>query len=242
MPNRSGGGLPIWNFYDKSADGSKTATCNYCRRQLSFKSTITNLKAHLKQKHISAYNLFLNCSKPETSTTRSENVVLHEENGGVGSNITTSGGGGDGGGSANSGCNIGGGKIFVSRTNNSDNSNINEPPRKVQRAMHAYLPKKLKSDEKNKMDISLLKMIVYDFQPFSIVNDVGFRQYTHALNPNYEIPDRKTLSGNLLPKIYQKKLEEIKTFVQIHAKSVCITVDAWTSRNLDSYMGITAIL
>lgn len=119
---------------------------------------------------------------------------------------------------------------------NSD-GNVNEPPKKVQRGMHAYLPKKLRPEERNKIDFCLLKMILYDFQPFSIVNDIGFREYTHALNPNYEIPDRKTLSVTLLPKVYEKRLAELKSFVQLNAKSVCITIDYWTSRTMDSYMG-----
>lgn len=57
---------------------------------------------------------------------------------------------------------------------------------------------------------------------------------------NYEIPDRKTLSVNLLPKMYEKRLEEVKSFVQTYAKSVCITIDYWSSRSMDSYLSITA--
>lgn len=60
--------LPIWNFFDKSIDGCKTATCNYCRRQLSFRTSVTNLKSHLKQKHISVYNNLMSFGKTLKST------------------------------------------------------------------------------------------------------------------------------------------------------------------------------
>ncbi|CAH0397643.1 unnamed protein product [Chilo suppressalis] len=180
----SGGGAPsIWNFFEKSSDGSKIEICNHCRRQLSYKTTITNLKSHLKQKHVSAFNLFLN-SKPNTnSNTRSEKVVSREIEARVGGN--------------NSPCDSGGGETDGQNTNGKRDDI--EPPKKFRELCILY-----------------------------------------ALNPNYEIPDRKTLSVNLLPKVYEKRLEDIKSFVQINAKSVCITVDSWTSRSLDSYMAITA--
>ncbi|CAG4979187.1 unnamed protein product [Parnassius apollo] len=222
--SRRNSDLPIWNFFDKPVDGRKTATCNYCRRELSFKTSVTNLK----QKHLSVYNNLISFGKtlesaaPETVS----NIPLSEVEGLHVENV------GDGNRKRNAVCS---GSGEMGRRINCD-----EPPKKIQRTMQAYIPKRLEPDDKNKIDLNFLKMIVYDFQPFSIVKDVGFRAHTHALIPNYEIPDRKTLSVNLLPKVYEKRLEELKSFVQMNAKSVCITIDYWTSRTMDSYMGITA--
>jgi hypothetical protein len=39
-------------------------------------------------------------------------------------------------------------------------------------------------------------LIASDFQPFSIVEDKGFRSFTQALNPMYVPPRRITLSKN----------------------------------------------
>ena len=39
-------------------------------------------------------------------------------------------------------------------------------------------------------------LIASDSQPFSIVEDKGFRSFTQALNPMYVPPSRKTLSKN----------------------------------------------
>lgn len=41
------------------------------------------------------------------------------------------------------------------------------------------------------MDEALVAMIIEDTQPFSIVEDQGFRKFVKALNPNYNLPTRK---------------------------------------------------
>ena len=51
--------LPIWNYFDPNNIGDKLADCRLCKKTLSYKTTITNLKQHLKQKHLSSYNEFL---------------------------------------------------------------------------------------------------------------------------------------------------------------------------------------
>ncbi|XP_069363563.1 uncharacterized protein [Maniola hyperantus] len=53
----------LWNFFEKSKHGRKFATCNYCGRKLSYATTITNLKQHLRKKHASEYEIFSNLSK-----------------------------------------------------------------------------------------------------------------------------------------------------------------------------------
>ncbi|CAH2084128.1 unnamed protein product [Euphydryas editha] len=227
--------VPIWNFFEKSSVGHKIAICNYCRRELSYKTTITNLKTHLKQKHISAYNNLLNyCKNLEpasvsTSAGAATETVSRVCCAGSGDGVT-GGGPEKNSGDGESQDNVSGGRLKRSCNTN----DIIEPPEKVQKKMHVYLPKKLKPDDSKKIDLCLLKMVVYDFQPFSIVEDEGFRTYTHALNPNYDIPHRKTLSMNLLPTVYQKRLEQLQSYVQANAESECITVDCWTSRTMDS--------
>ena len=36
-------------------------------------------------------------------------------------------------------------------------------------------------------------------QLFSVADDKGFRKFTHAVNPMYAIPSRKTLSQKIIP-------------------------------------------
>lgn len=48
----------VWNYFTVDNVCDKKAVCNYCKKTLSYKSTITNLKLHLKQKHLSVYEEF----------------------------------------------------------------------------------------------------------------------------------------------------------------------------------------
>ena len=58
-----------------------------------------------------------------------------------------------------------------------------------------------------RLNTLLLKMIVRDFQPFSIVEDAGFREFVHALDPSYVIPTRHQLSKELLVSKYQQTVD-----------------------------------
>lgn len=103
----------------------------------------------------------------------------------------------------------------------------------------SYIPRKLGSDEKLNIDKCLLKMITDDFQPFSIVENQGFKEFIHALSPNYELIHRKTLSNKPLPAEYETRLQTTKKLVREYCETICITADCWTSKNLISYIAIT---
>ncbi|XP_073724310.1 E3 SUMO-protein ligase ZBED1-like [Misgurnus anguillicaudatus] len=68
------------------------------------------------------------------------------------------------------------------------------------------------TQRKSELDNALLNMIVKDLQPFSIVEDEGFRAYVKKLDPTYTLPSRKTLKAMM---------------------------NMWTSRTMDSYFGVT---
>lgn len=44
---------------------------------------------------------------------------------------------------------------------------------------------------KKELDEALVSMIVKDTQPFSIVEDAGFREFVAKLDPTYVLPTRK---------------------------------------------------
>ena len=50
----------------------------------------------------------------------------------------------------------------------------------------------------------LAVMIAIDLQPFSIVEDVGFRQLVAALEPRFSLPSRRYLSEVVIPEIHAK--------------------------------------
>lgn len=93
-------------------------------------------------------------------------------------------------------------------------------------------------DVQKKIDDALLKMFTKDLQPFKIVEDEGFKNFVHLLNPSYKVPNRHTLSKVSIPALYQKCLNEMKEKVATEAVSGCIT-DCWTSKNNAGYIAIT---
>lgn len=88
------------------------------------------------------------------------------------------------------------------------------------------------------LDIQLAKMIAHDFQPYSIVEDAGFRGFVKLLNPSYILPSRKTLSTKIVPEFYQSIFQKVQDSMD-KAESVCLTTDCWTSRTSTSFMAVT---
>ena len=52
----------------------------------------------------------------------------------------------------------------------------------TQSSMRQFLQKSVFTARQNSIDEELAKMIALDFQPFSVVDDKGFRKFIHALN------------------------------------------------------------
>ena len=101
-----------------------------------------------------------------------------------------------------------------------------------------YIHKKIPASRKKVLDDHLLSLFSSDLQPFSIVEDSGFRGLVKALNPSYEIPSRKHISKVLIPAKYEACL--IKTMEMAgNISSCCLTTDNSTSRNSESFMAIT---
>ena len=66
---------------------------------------------------------------------------------------------------------------------------------------------KVKS-KKERLDEKVLSMIVEDNQPFSCVNQKGFRDLMKEVDPDYALPDRKTLTARF-NKDYSEKIDQV---------------------------------
>ena len=108
-----------------------------------------------------------------------------------------------------------------------------------QRNIESYLSKPIVTQEKTNLDKLLLNMIAIDCQPFSKVDDAGFKAFVYGLNPNYKLPDRKKLSTLMLSSEYKKRLEKIRDVVETQCVSMCITVDCWTCSHIGLLWGIS---
>lgn len=111
-------------------------------------------------------------------------------------------------------------------------------PAQNQSIIRQYTHKKLSKSSQQAVDNALLAFIVKDFQAFSIVECASFRQFVATLNPTYRLPARKTLSQTWLTCRFAEVQGKVKADLE-KVLAVCITTDAWTSKNHDSYHAIT---
>lgn len=81
-------------------------------------------------------------------------------------------------------------------------------------------------------------MIAIDFQPLSVVDDKGFRNFIHTLNPIYSIPSRKTLSQKIIAGLYDRQRALLQKTVK-SATAVCLTTDSWTSQTTTAFLSVT---
>lgn len=102
-----------------------------------------------------------------------------------------------------------------------------------------YLPKPLGASRRKIIDQQILKMIVKEYYPFSIVEDREFVKLLNLLNPGYTLPSRKTLSKSLLPTMYNEIYDKVKQDIKDHAKYISITTDSWTSIKNENYIAVT---
>ncbi|XP_028324388.1 zinc finger BED domain-containing protein 4-like [Gouania willdenowi] len=108
---------------------------------------------------------------------------------------------------------------------------IHEPEEAAKRAETNRGPRKVKVDK------ALIGMIIKDSQPFSIVEDVGFRELVHVLDPGYRLPNRKSLKAMVEMKYLEAK-ENAKEHV-LKAAAFSLTSDLWTSTNADAVLTVT---
>lgn len=96
----------------------------------------------------------------------------------------------------------------------------------------------LSEEEKSSIDKSLIKMITVDYQPLSLVESIGFLEYSEKLHPLYKPPSRKTLTVKLLPEEYNKMAAILKSMLT-SINNVSITTDMWTSDSNRVYLTVT---
>jgi len=96
------------------------------------------------------------------------------------------------------------------------------------------------SAEATRVHEAIGRMIAIDVQPYSLVDDAGFKGVVRALEPRYFLPSRKYFSTKVIPEMYDATRARVQSEVD-HAKSVCLTADTWTAQNTtESFFSLTA--
>ena len=76
--------------------------------------------------------------------------------------------------------------------------------------------------------------------PFSVVESPQFKKIVAAINPNYQLPLRTTLSQSLLPDAATEIEKSVASLLN-EATDVSITMDSWTSNSVETYEALTGI-
>ncbi|XP_068086602.1 zinc finger BED domain-containing protein 4-like [Anabrus simplex] len=246
---------PLWSFFTEVRDSDHVAQCDICSQKLSYKSSITNLKTHLRRKHPTViilksgenfYSEIVNVDNPQVSAPISRKSTAsgppshlpdNSENQSnpqqppVSSFL-----------SHNQDLHIPSTSVPTSSVNSSSGLNTtatNTSSSSHQSHISSFLTKKISHSVQKRLNHHLMKLFVLDFQPFSIVEDRGFREFVKALNSSYELPNRKLLSSSYLPAAYEQCFNAVSQQL-LSTESVCLTTDCWTSKNNDSYIAVTA--
>ena len=111
--------------------------------------------------------------------------------------------------------------------------------RKAQSSLTSYVTRPASVSRLTRLNDFMLKMIVGNFQPFSVVEDKGFHEFVNVLNPFYIIPSGQLLPGDLLLSKYKMALASAEAILA-KAESVCLITDSWTSINTEDYIAGTA--
>ena len=86
---------------------------------------------------------------------------------------------------------------------------------------------------------ALAEMVVLHEYPLSIVDHVGFRRYSSALQPMFKMITRNTLKNDIIG-IYEIEKKKALSFMQKNNARIAITTDMWTAENQKKgYMTVT---
>ena len=86
---------------------------------------------------------------------------------------------------------------------------------------------------------SVAEMIALDDQPFSVVQNEGFRRLMHLAEPRYTLPSDSYLRQTAIPNLH-KHLREKVAEIMTDVKFVSFTTDTWTtSMSSESLISLT---
>ncbi|KAL7383466.1 hypothetical protein ABVT39_011283 [Epinephelus coioides] len=85
--------------------------------------------------------------------------------------------------------------------------------RKKQANISDFALKKVCTPQQAALTDDILNMLVTDMRPLSMVEDEGFRQMIHILNPSYTLPSRAHFA-KLMEKKYKQTFQAVKSGIK----------------------------
>lgn len=224
----------VWQFYDKPEGDSNSAKCRLCQKVIKSCGNTTNLIGHLKNIHKAAFREFnIGCSKKSNI----DNETIHKKTQSDPKDADTLP-------STSSAGVIELTKDIDKISDCSKDEEVPVPPApKRQKSIissfqeiHAF---SAGGDKTLKINNALIYMICKDNQPFTIVENEGFRNLIKVVAPHYKLPNKTTLTRWVddkyaaLSTVFKEKLSNIENFT--------LTTDMWSeTMSMRSFLGITA--
>jgi hypothetical protein len=84
----------------------------------------------------------------------------------------------------------------------------------------------------------LVDWLISDLIPINVVQSEAFRRFIHEFDPAFTMPCRETVK-NIICEAYNYSFPCLKEMLSIQATSVSLTMDLWTARNRQGYLGVT---
>ena len=107
-------------------------------------------------------------------------------------------------------------------------------------AEELHKPWDINDQRAKRIHVKIGEMIARDCQPYSVVEDAGFKSLVHVLEPRYHIPSRKYFRETVIPGIVKTIEAKIKTKLQ-GVNYISFTTDVWSSEvNSDFLLSFTA--
>lgn len=100
----------------------------------------------------------------------------------------------------------------------------------------AVIPLDSTNKKVKEMTRGLALMIAKDLQPYSVVEDVGFRYFANAAEPRFQMPSRTTLSRKIIPEMYETEVDRIKLKLQIDLKGIYFNSYIKSSHSILKYV------
>lgn len=223
----------MWLYFSVVDDNKKIAKCDVCKQTLCYKHSVSNLKKHFKRKHpdINVDNTNTQPKSNRNDNRANINPVVADITDNLEDNSHDA---------TNAMSSSGATYNFANRDSDGPSTSFSSNSSTIRRQdnISSYMSKKLSKNSKHKLDADLLDLFICDFQPFSIVDDRGFRKFVQNLNPSYNLPNRHTISDTLLPLEYNKCLQEAKQQIK-DIVNICLTTDCWTSAKNENFMAVT---
>lgn len=83
------------------------------------------------------------------------------------------------------------------------------------------------------------EMIAVDNQPFSIVNDMGFKHLIAKAVPKYKMPSENYFKETVLPNIYEQCKGTLQKIIEARSGKISFTTDIWTSNSNKAFISLT---